>query len=71
MYVCICQAVTDKTIRRAAAEGVTTLRELTLRTGAGSQCGSCLPMAREILDDARPERNAQPAPAGLRIACCN
>ena len=71
MYICICQAVTDTAIRRAVDEGVTTLPELSLRTGAGTQCGSCIPMAREILDEALAERNAPPSAVNLRVVCAN
>ncbi|MEJ2383534.1 MAG: bacterioferritin-associated ferredoxin [Xanthomonadales bacterium] len=71
MYICICQAVTDTAIRRAVDEGVTTLPELSLRTGAGTQCGSCIPMAREILDEALAERNAPPSAVNLRVVCSN
>jgi len=52
MYVCICKAVTDSAIRQAAAEGVHSFRELTARTGCSTQCGRCVPLAREILDAA-------------------
>ena len=71
MYICICQAVTDTAIRRAVDEGVTTLPELGLRTGAGTQCGTCVPKAREILDEALAERNAPPSAVNLRIVCAN
>ena len=54
MYVCICNAVTERTIREHAARGVATLDELTAATGAGACCGSCRPLALEILDTARP-----------------
>ena len=53
MYVCICNGVTDSDIRRAAEAGCRTMPELTMRTGAGSTCGSCLDMASEILEAAR------------------
>ena len=49
MYVCVCHGVTDHQIRRAAEEGVREVHELTMRTGAGSSCGSCLDLAAEIL----------------------
>jgi bacterioferritin-associated ferredoxin len=53
MYVCICNAVTDRTIRQAAADGVTTLSELTMRTGCAATCGSCANLAEEILTTER------------------
>ena len=52
MYVCVCHGVTDREIRQAAADGVREMHVLTMRTGAGSHCGSCLPMAAELLADA-------------------
>ena len=42
MYVCICNGVTDTAIREAAADGVTSLAELTmraLRSGVVAQAG--------------------------------
>ncbi|MBL0163843.1 MAG: (2Fe-2S)-binding protein [Xanthomonadales bacterium] len=54
MYVCICNGITDQSIREAAARGVNTLEELTMRTGCASGCGSCAEVAREILAEAKP-----------------
>jgi bacterioferritin-associated ferredoxin len=51
MYVCICHGVTETQIRRAADEGVRDAHELTMRTGAGASCGSCLVQAQQILDE--------------------
>ena len=51
MFVCVCHGVTDRDIRRAAEEGCRDVHELTMRSGAGSNCGSCLPLAAEILDE--------------------
>lgn len=51
MYVCICNAVTDKQIRKAAREGCCSLRTLSAQTGCATTCGKCARMAREILDD--------------------
>ena len=52
MYVCVCKAVTDKQIRRAAARGVDNLYELREALGVASGCGSCADAAESILDDA-------------------
>ena len=62
MYVCICNGVTDRDIRQAAEAGVQTIAELTMRTGCGSTCGTCLDVASELLAAARPhdERFALP-----------
>jgi len=51
MYVCICNAVSERTIREAARTGVRTLAELSRRTGCADCCGSCADLASEILEE--------------------
>ena len=58
MYVCICNGVTDTAIREAAADGVASLAELTMRTGCAGTCGACAGFAEEVLNAALP-RNAR------------
>ena len=67
MYVCICNGVTDHQIREAAEAGCTSLTELTMRTGVGANCGSCLPSAEILLDEIR-NRRELPLPILLRAA---
>ena len=50
MYICICKSVTDKQIRRAAAQGADNLYELRESLGVASGCGTCAGAAQEILD---------------------
>lgn len=52
MYICMCNAVTDGDIRRAAAEGVHQFAELQARTGCSDCCGCCEQEARATLDKA-------------------
>lgn len=42
MLVCHCCKVTDKQIAAAVANGARTVEEITLATGAGTDCGNCL-----------------------------
>src|SRR3546814_13045526 len=56
MYVCICNGVTDSDIRQAAKAGCGGLAELTMRTGCGACCGSCVDTAAEMLEQARAEK---------------
>jgi bacterioferritin-associated ferredoxin len=63
MYVCICKAVTDKEIRRAAASGVGNLYELQDALGVAMHCGSCADLAESILN----ESQAAPSHAGPRM----
>lgn len=56
MYVCVCHGITDREIRNAADEGCRDVHELTMRSGCGSSCGSCVPLAAEILAQANATR---------------
>jgi bacterioferritin-associated ferredoxin len=51
VYVCLCHGVTERDIRQAAAAGCRELPELTMRTGCGASCGSCLETAAGLLDE--------------------
>ena len=53
MYVCICNGITDHEIRQAAEAGCKTMGELTMRTGAGANCGSCVEAASALLAECR------------------
>jgi bacterioferritin-associated ferredoxin len=62
MYVCICNAITDKQIRAAAESGTTDLWGLQAELGVAAGCGSCMEMASEILAEyRRPARRSEPA----------
>ncbi|AKC86302.1 (2Fe-2S)-binding protein [Pseudoxanthomonas suwonensis] len=49
MYVCLCNGVTDRHIREAVEKGCGSVGELTMRTGCGASCGSCLDMAADMI----------------------
>ncbi len=52
MYVCLCNGVTESTIRRAAQSGIRTVAELAMATGCTAGCGSCVDAAQAALDQA-------------------
>lgn len=52
MYVCICNAVTDRAIREAASNGARSFAEVRNHTGCGDCCGNCENLAREIFESA-------------------
>jgi bacterioferritin-associated ferredoxin len=52
MYVCVCNAVTDRDIRAAAEDGVCTLEALSERLKVATCCGRCADCARGVLDQA-------------------
>jgi len=53
MIICVCKAISDKTIRRSVEHGeVISLRDLSRETGLGTCCGKCVPAARATLAQA-------------------
>jgi bacterioferritin-associated ferredoxin len=52
MYICICNGITERDIRQAAAAGADTLDDLQRELGVGAGCGNCASCARECLRDA-------------------
>lgn len=55
MYVCVCNAVTDKQIIKAANQGASSLRDLREQLNVGTCCGRCASCARSLLRDNQPQ----------------
>lgn len=55
MYVCLCNAVTDRAVREAADAGAQTLADLAAMTGCATTCGACAQVAMEMLREIRPQ----------------
>ncbi|PHM74773.1 bacterioferritin-associated ferredoxin [Xenorhabdus kozodoii] len=52
MYVCLCNAVSDKAIRNAVhQQHIRSIRELRSFVPVGSDCGKCIRQAREIMNE--------------------
>lgn len=49
MYICICNAITDRQINEAVANGATTLADLQYELGVATECGTCLDSAVQLL----------------------
>lgn len=49
MYVCICNAITDRDIREAARSGVNSMEALGDHLKVATSCGNCRDCAREVL----------------------
>ena len=56
MYICICNGITERSVRQAAADGVRSLSELTRRTGCAGTCGSCADLAEQVLREEHENR---------------
>ncbi len=52
MYICICNAITERQVRECAEEGTRSLDELTVKLGVGAGCGRCRECAAELLMEA-------------------
>jgi bacterioferritin-associated ferredoxin len=52
MYVCHCQAVTDRTVSTVIASGATTVEDITDRCQAGGSCGGCWDTLQALIDEA-------------------
>lgn len=59
MYVCICNALTETTVRSAArAGGASCPRTVYSRLGAAPDCCQCLGKARKIIEEERAADNS-------------
>ncbi|HLX79741.1 MAG TPA: (2Fe-2S)-binding protein [Burkholderiales bacterium] len=53
MYICICNAITERDVRECAQRGCCSLDELSVELGVGSGCGRCRVVAKEILNESQ------------------
>ena len=64
MYICICNAVTQKAIEECARDGAKSVEDLSSKLGVGAGCGRCLECASEFLrETCRSRKTPDPLPA--------
>ncbi len=69
MIICLCEGISDRDVRAAARQGISTVRELSDHCGAGTGCGSCIGDLRQLIDTHAPaEAEATHAHSGDRVA---
>jgi bacterioferritin-associated ferredoxin len=51
MYICVCNAITDREIRQCVELGARSLEELQEALGAATCCGRCTQAVEEILQE--------------------
>ena len=51
MYVCVCNAVTDRDIREAVDGGATTLGDVQACLPVGACCGRCQNTAQSVVEE--------------------
>ena len=49
MYICLCNAITERQVRECARSGACSVDELTSQLGVGSGCGRCVECAVDLL----------------------
>ncbi len=57
--VCNCNSVSCGQLKSVVAEGVQSVEVLTARTQAGSGCGSCQPLLKELVGDSTPRERVK------------
>lgn len=55
MYICICQAVNERTVHEAIDSGHQDVDDIADVTGAGTCCGGCRQLVQILIDDRRKE----------------
>ncbi len=68
MIVCVCNAVSDRDIRRELEAGASCLEDLTERLGVANCCGACAQCAEQLLTESRslaPKRSSLPDELGF------
>lgn len=51
MIVCVCNAIREEELRAEARRGGSSPARAYAQLGRKAKCGSCLPFAREIIDE--------------------
>ena len=50
MYICLCFGVSDSNVKKAIADGASTIAEIQKKSNAGKKCGACLMTLQDLLD---------------------
>jgi bacterioferritin-associated ferredoxin len=69
MYVCICHAVTDRTIREVVDRGARSLLDVQCELPVGSCCGRCQETAEQVVEECLRARgkNVEQQPEPLEV----
>lgn len=51
MVVCLCKGIGDRALRQCIREGARSLHEVGSGCGAGTDCGACRGMIRDIIEE--------------------
>ena len=62
MVVCLCQGISDKTVRASIEEGARTRQQVTEACGAGDGCGTCHRTIKTLIVECRRPDGRCPTP---------
>ncbi|KZD03537.1 (2Fe-2S)-binding protein [Oceanibaculum pacificum] len=68
MYVCICNAISDRRVRAVIEDGAATVGQVYRACGSQPQCGRCRTTICDMLGERRAASNAAPLGLGLQPA---
>lgn len=73
MLVCLCKGVPDRVVRLAVINGATTIDSVSARCGAGTDCGACVPMIHDLIQEVAEETMGAGAhqDSGHGQPCCD
>jgi len=59
MYVCLCKGITEKELEERGKHSSLPAKKVCSRMGVGTDCGSCMAYATEVLEKLQPEKKNQ------------
>lgn len=65
MYVCVCNAVTERDIHEAVDNGATTVKHLKATLGVSADCASCASCAKACIKSAKNKQSDTPSISGM------
>lgn len=68
MYICICNAITERQVLESVEQGARTLADLQVRLGVATCCGCCAETAVEYLPGGRYASASAPVPLSADVA---
>lgn len=67
MYICICNAITDKQVIDAIEHGASSLDDLKTQLGLATCCGSCAKTAVEYIQSAKQSQLTSARPIAYEV----
>ena len=67
MILCLCQGISDHSVRATIRGGAATLDDVVAACRAGADCGACQDAVLDLLAEAGRRRGATPATVGVGL----